>query len=143
VFPKYAASTWAAYGALVFGEGEFAKGEGLVAAVAMLPNGGAVAGSARNGEEVGLAGPIVWAVVECFSTAASPGYVVPERIDSLYTIHHDARTPSLFSTQRPGSGPGDCSISSVGIGLYTFSLPDRSSATPTGKVSERSSLIGS
>ena len=56
--------------------------------------------------------------------------------------HQAERTPSLFSTQSPGTGPTDSSISSDGIGLYTLSLLERSRAMPTGIVLSILSLIG-
>src|SRR5277367_811296 len=62
-------------------------------------------------------------------------------MDSEYITHHEAITPSLFKTMRAGTGVGDSSISSLGIGLTTFSLLERSSPTPIGDVSLASSVM--
>lgn len=94
-----------------------------------------MSGAARDwvgAEEVGGALPVM----------ARFGYMVPWRIESVYTNHHEARTPSLFNTMRAGSGVGDSSISSFGIGLRTLSLLDRSSAKPIGEVSLNSAVRG-
>lgn len=77
------------------------------------------------------------------SAITRPGYTVPCLIDSEYMIHHEAKTPSLLSTMSAGSGVGDSSISSVGIGLGTLSLLDRSRANPIGEVSVNSPVMGS
>jgi len=70
---------------------------------------------------------------------------VPWRIDSAYTIHHETKIPSWFSTIKAGSGPGDESISSPGRGRGTFSFADKSKAVPMGEVlaKSKSSAIGS
>jgi hypothetical protein len=68
------------------------------------------------------------------SATTRPGYTMRWRIDSAYTIHQEDRTPSLFRTIRAGSGEADSSISSFGIGLITFSLLERSSASPIADV---------
>jgi hypothetical protein len=57
--------------------------------------------------------------------------------------HHEAKTPSLLRTIRAGSGVGDSSISSAGIGLATFSLLDKSNANPIGDVSVNPAVMGS
>jgi len=69
--------------------------------------------------------------------------MVFSRIESLYTIHHETRVPSLVSTSRFGRGVADCWISgSDGIGLPTTSLLERSSPTPIGEVSPEDSESG-
>ena len=51
-------------------------------------------------------------------------------------------TPSLSSIIKAGNGPADSSNSSLGSGRGTFSLLERSIATPTGDVVCMSSFIG-
>ena len=119
-----------------------AQGDGLAPRIDVPPNAGAGAegdpkaggllAEDANADGAESDGAGVVSAVAAASPVAMPGYVVPPRIDSLYTIHQATRTPSLLSTQNPGRGPGEYSISSVGIGLYTFSLLDKSSVTPTG-----------
>lgn len=77
------------------------------------------------------------------STAIIPEYVVPFLIEGVYMTHQAQRTPSCVSSQYAGTGPGDSSISSVGIGLYTVSFADISSAHPTGTTFWKSSVMGS
>lgn len=128
-----------------------AQGEGLEPSADDPPNAGAalgveepktdpVAGLARD-KAVGAAAVGAGVAGEA-STAAIPGYVVPPLMDSEYITHQEQRIPSCVRTQYPGTGPGDSSISSVGIGLYTVSLADRSSAQPTGIAFCQSSVIG-
>lgn len=77
------------------------------------------------------------------SAAAIPEYVVPFLIEGEYMTHQAQRTPSCVSSQYAGTGPGVSSISSVGIGLYTVSFADKSSAQPTGTIFWKSSVMGS
>src|SRR5271170_2201269 len=73
-------------------------------------------------------------------TEASPENIFFSRIESLYTIHHETRVPSLVNTSRFGRGVADCWISgSDGIGLLTTSLLERSSPTPIAEVSPEDS----
>lgn len=77
------------------------------------------------------------------SAMVRPGYMVPWRTESEYTTHHEASTPSLFNTMKAGRGLCDASISSLGMGLMTFSLLERSSAVPMGDESDKPAAIGS
>ena len=114
------------------------------------PNAGAAEGEPNADPPVGVglanAGAGVAACAGAcaeVSTDAIPEYVVPFLIEGEYMIHQEQSTPSWVSSQYPGTGPGDSSISSVGIGLYTVSFADKSSAQPTGMVFWKSSVIGS
>ena len=64
-------------------------------------------------------------------------------IDGAYMTHQEQRIPSCVSTQYAGTGPGDSSMSAVGIGLYTVSFADKSRAQPTGIAFSKSSVMGS
>ena len=99
-------------------------------AAAGEPNADPAAGAGLLKAEVGVATCAGACAEE--SAATIPEYVVPLLIEGAYMTHQEQRIPSCVSTQYAGTGPGDSSISSVGIGLYTVSFEDKSSAQPTG-----------
>lgn len=109
-------------------------------AAAGEPNADPAAGAGLLKAEVGVATCAGACAEE--SAATIPEYVVPLLIEGAYMTHQEQRIPSCVSTQYAGTGPGDSSISSVGIGLYTVSFEDKSSAQPTGIAFWKSSVMG-
>ena len=63
-------------------------------------------------------------------------------IEGAYMTHQEQRRPSCVRIQYEGTGPADSSMSIVGIGLYTVSFADKSSAQPTGIAFWKSSVMG-